>query len=183
MITIVNVTEESGNYEESGINNYNKETPIVGSFVEYKNLVALDNMAYTNDKSSRSSSKDDQYYYRERIKENKDDANDKVPITNDINKINKDKYSTLPVAIWNNNMKATTATLEKISLDKYFKANKANEKNKTKENKRLNKPYISSNTTMKRVTELADGVLQVHPGIFKATDTGKKVTLIHLQLM
>ena len=85
-------------------------------------------------------------------------------------------------------MKATTATLETISLDRHFKANKANEKNKTKqnktkENKRLDKPYISSNTTMKRVTELADGALQVHPGIFKATDTGKNVTLIHLQLM
>ena len=132
MLTIVNVTEESGNYEESGINNYNKETPIVGSFVEYKNLVALDNMAYTNDKSSRSSSKDDQYYYRERIKENKDDANDKVPITNDINKINKDKYSTLPVAIWNNNMKATTATLETISLDRHFKVTKQMKRTKQK---------------------------------------------------
>ena len=41
-------------------------------------------------------------------------------------------------------MKATTATIDKKSLNIHFKAAKENEKNKTKENKTLNEPYISS---------------------------------------
>ena len=65
-----------------------------------------------------------------------------------INNIIKDKYSTLHVDIWDNNMKATTATIDNKSVDKYFKATKENEKNKTKENKTLNDPYISYNTDL-----------------------------------
>ena len=73
----------------------------------------MDNTVYTSDKSSRSSSNSDRNYYRERIKENKDDSNDKVIMNNDINNINKDTDSTLHVAMWDNNMNATTATLKK----------------------------------------------------------------------
>ena len=126
MISILKVTEENRNHEELGIDNYNKDTPIVRSFVEYKHLVALNNTTYTSDKSSRSSSNSDRDYYRERIKENKDNANDNVTMNNDINNINKDTYSTLHVAMWNNDMKSTTATLDKISFDKHFKAAKEN---------------------------------------------------------
>ena len=39
--------------------------------------------------------------------------------------------------MWNNNMKATSATINKKSIDKQFKAAKENEKNKTTDTKTL----------------------------------------------
>ena len=49
-----------------------------------------------------------------------------------ITNINKDKYSTLHVDMWDNNIKATTATIDKKSVDKHSKAVKEHEK-KTKQ--------------------------------------------------
>ena len=48
--------------------------------------------------------------------------------------------------MWDNNIKSTTATIDKKSVDKHSKAIKENEKNKTKDNKTLTEPYISSDT-------------------------------------
>jgi len=48
--------------------------------------------------------------------------------------------------MWDNNIKSTTATIDKKSVDKHSKAIKENEKNKTKDNKTLTGPYLSSDT-------------------------------------
>ena len=47
-----------------------------------------------------------------------------------ITNINKDKNSTLHVDMWDNNIKATTATIDKKSVDKHSKAVKEHEKKK-----------------------------------------------------
>ena len=49
MLNILNITEESGDRDEFGITNYNKDIPIVRGFVEYKTIVATDNTANTSD--------------------------------------------------------------------------------------------------------------------------------------
>ena len=84
-------------------------------------------------------------------KNNNIDVKDDVvssPIDNDskyvnINNINKDKHSILHVDMWDNTTKATTATTDKISVAKYFKAANEHEKHETIEDKRLDDPYIS----------------------------------------
>ena len=55
-----------------------------------------------------------------------------------ITTISKDKYSNLHVDMWDNNMKATTATINKKSIDKSFKAAKENEKNQNHRHKDIN---------------------------------------------
>ena len=50
--------------------------------------------------------------------------------------------------MWDNTTKATTATTEQISVAKYFKTAKENEKHETIEDKRLDEPYISSDTDL-----------------------------------
>ena len=181
MLSILNVTEESWDRDEFGINNYNKDTPIVRGFVEYKTIVATDNTASASDKSPRSSNNDDRDYYSKRIKENIDDVNNKVTIYNDITNINKDNYSTLHEAKCNTNMISTTATLETISLDIHFKDAKENEKNKTKEDKRLDKLYVPFHTK-KRDTDLVNSVSNGHPRLLKKQMHSTKVILNILEL-
>ena len=180
MLSILNITEESGDRDEFGINNYNTDTPIVGGFVEYKTIVATDNTTNTSDKSSRSSNNDDRDYYSKRIKENIDDVHNKVTIHNDNNNINKDNYPTLHEAKCNTNTIATTTTLETISLDIHFKDAKENEKNKTNEDKRLDKPYVHSRTKIKRVTDLVHSVSHGHPRLLKTTDAFNKNNIEYL---
>ena len=101
----------------------------------------------------------------ENMKQNvRHDTNDNIHVKDDvvsspidkdskdvnINNINKDKYSILHVDMWDNTTKATTATTDKISVAKYFKAANEHEKHETIEYKRLDEPYISSDTDLSK---------------------------------
>ena len=68
--------------------NTNKETLSVISIVTDTNLVALNNTVYKTDKTSRSPNNGKQEYYREHIKEHKDEADDNVKLNIDISTIN-----------------------------------------------------------------------------------------------